>query len=66
MRLTGDFERHTEVNLDDWDVFHSRCLLVHLPRPSAHDVLIMANTLSTLSNDKVKMTHQVLMENIYL
>lgn len=30
MCLTRDFERHTEVNLDDWNVLHSRSFLVHL------------------------------------
>lgn len=30
MCLTRDFERHAEVNLDDWNVLHSRSFLVHL------------------------------------
>lgn len=45
VRRTRDFERYTEVNLDDWDVFHSRSLLVNLPRSSKHDTLIMAYTI---------------------
>lgn len=40
--LTWDFERHTEVNLDDWDVLHSRGFLVHLHRKNnlTHDMRI--------------------------
>lgn len=34
--LTWDFERHSEVNLHDWDVLHSRGFLVHLHRGRIH------------------------------
>lgn len=35
MRHTWDFERHAEVNLYDWDVLHSRGVLIHLYRKRA-------------------------------
>lgn len=36
--ITWDFERHTEVNLDNRDVLHSRGFLVHLHRKKKQTV----------------------------